>query len=142
MNKILNEIIGLKVNEAISGGGAGSILKIKLGNGTHFMIYTEWRIEKEGKIIVTSYDSIDPDEGLIPQKIKELSGKEIEKVELTQQNDLMLHFSQGYLLHVFSLVSYSDTSYIGHNWEYNIPDKNLSLVVDRNFELKVEGYDE
>lgn len=141
MNETLSKILGLKVIKAVSGGGAGSILRIDFDDTTYLMIYSEWRIEKNNKVIVTSYDSIDPDTGLIPKKIQELLGNEVENVELTPQKDLILKFSDDYVLKVFSLVSYSDTSYIGHSWEYNLPKNNLSLVVTREFELITEKYE-
>lgn len=55
--------------KSASGGEAGSIIKFELDDDSFLFIYCTGRLEKEGKVLVTSTDCIDCPDGLITEKI-------------------------------------------------------------------------
>lgn len=54
--------------KSASGGEAGSIIELELDDDSLLFIYCTWRLEREGKVLVTSTDCIDCPNGLITEK--------------------------------------------------------------------------
>ncbi|GAB2025731.1 hypothetical protein [Lactovum odontotermitis] len=146
MENKLQKLIGQKVVKSCAGGGAGSVMEVDFSDDSYFFIWCTWRIEQGGEVIVTSADTIAPSgyndsqNGFIGEKVPLLIGGEVVDVKLSPLNDLELLLSNEYRLRIFCDISYSRDDY-AHNWEFNIPTKNLSIEVDNHFEIKESPYD-
>jgi hypothetical protein len=142
LRKYLNNIIQSEVTYSRAGGGAGSIISIKL-NGKDNSLYAlwiecDWRIEYKNKVIATSADDIEPITGLIAKSVKMLEGKIVDSVKMTPFYDLRINFSDGFCLNIFCIFSY--TYEFETNWYLAIPEQNLAYEITNYFKIKKGSY--
>lgn len=136
--KIIDNIIGLEVPYCRAGGGAGSIISMKLSNEYVIWIECAWRIEKNDKVIATSADDILPITGLIAKSVKMLEGKIISSVKLTPLYDLCITFTDDLCLNIFCIFSYNCE--YETNWYLAIPKQDLSYEITNCFQVKKGKY--
>jgi hypothetical protein len=137
MKNIVEKIKNKKIVKSSSGGLVGSILKIELDNNSFFFFYCAWRLEQNEKVIVTSTDSIEIPDGLIPQKVKLLESNKIIDIQITSQYDLNIFLENDYNLKIFCDISYFASDEHNLNWEYCLPDENKIIEINNHFE-KIE----
>lgn len=84
--------------KSASGGEAGSIIELELDDDSFLFIYCTGRLEKEGKVLVTSSASIDCPNGLITEKITLLKNNKTVDVNISPQYDLDILFEYNFKL--------------------------------------------
>lgn len=139
----LEDICSMLTTECITGGGAGSILKIKLEDSSYFFIYCVWRIEHYDIVLSTSDDSVDAIIGRMAKSAKLLENKRVLSVEMSKQYDLIIYFEDSYCLKVFCNVSYSRTENGGTydtNWELCLPNKDIVFIINNYFKVETDAY--
>lgn len=130
------------MSKSSTGGAAGSTFLLEFEDTSYIFIWCSWRIEQDGKVIVTSSDTILPTEdnnslnGFIGEMSSILQGKRVRSVSLTLQYDLEIFFDNEYKLHIFCDIGPSRDDY-GINWELNIPTENISIEISNHFEEKI-----
>ena len=132
----IQEIKGQSVTYSKAGGGAGGILLISFANDDSIWIWTYWEIWKGGTLLATVNDDITAITGPVAKAAHALEGLTVEDVYLEDVN-LMLTFSQGYVLKVFCEYEDMDDS---ANWEYWIPSKDKSYTISSKLEIEEGTY--
>ncbi|MDR0298549.1 MAG: hypothetical protein LBI13_00455 [Streptococcaceae bacterium] len=133
----LNKVVKKTITSSLSGGAAGSILKVEFEDDNYFFIYCDWRIENGGKFLVTSWDSTTPD-GLISVETAKLDGKVVEKFEITTSTDWVLSMTDGTILRVFCSIGPSEQEY-PENWAYH--DRSIQKIIWANNKGQLEERD-
>lgn len=139
----LESIYSISVTESITGGGSGSILKIKFGNSCYFFIYCVWRIEQYDIVLSTSDDSAEALTGRMARSAKLLENRKVLSIEISKQYDLVINFDDNYCVRLFCNVSYSQTENGGTydtNWELCLPSEDTVFIIDNYFKVKTEKY--
>lgn len=142
LRKYLNDISQSKVTYSRAGGGAGSIISMKISNKANSLyalwIECDWRIENKNKVVATSADGIEPGTGLIAKSVKMLEEKVIDSIEVSPFYDLLINFTDGFCLRVFCIFSYDYEFEM--NWYLAIPEQNLSYEITNHFKVKKGTY--
>lgn len=143
----IEELIMLAINSKVisssSGGGAGSLWLIEFENKESFYIYCSWRIEHNNQVLASSNDDIIPRTGRIARNVSKLEGQKFLSFSLTEQYDLTLNFEDNYCVRAFCDISYSATENgenYDTNWDYSVPDRDLTVSVTNYFKIKSGKY--
>jgi hypothetical protein len=143
LRKYLDNTIQSEINYSRAGGGAGSIISMKLNSkdSTLYALWIEcdWRIENKDKVIATSADNIEAVTGLVAKSVKMLEGKIIESIKLSPFYDLCINFTDGFCLNIFCIFSYDYE--FETNWYLAIPKQNLVYEITNHFEIKQGVYE-
>lgn len=123
---------GQVVTYSQAGGGAGGILLITFNNNNSIWVWTYWEIWEKGVLLATVNDDITAVTGPVARAAHALENLTVLEVYLEKSN-LILTFSQDYVLKVFS--EYDDESDVA-NWEYWIPSKNKAFTITSKLEVE------
>lgn len=88
-------------------------------------------------------DDIFPKTGRIARSVSKLEGLKLLSFSLTEQYDLTLNFEDNYCVRVFCDISYSSTENgenYDTNWDYSVPDRDLTVSVTNYFKIKSGKY--
>ena len=133
---LIQGINGQTVTYSKAGGGAGGILLLSFANDDSIWIWTYWEIWKDGILVATVNDDITAVTGPVAKAAHALENLTVVEVYLEKTN-LMLTFSQGYVLKVFCEYEDKDDS---ANWEYWIPSKDKSFTITSRLEIEEGTY--
>lgn len=128
--------IGTQVLYCRSGGGAGSILLLKLSNGNRIMAWRYWEIYKNNNLLCTAEDDTTAVYGIISQTAPLLENKIVENISFDLYH-ISIFLSDNYNLKIYSVKDvYDDLP----NWNYSIPDKNIVYEITSNLEIECKPW--
>ena len=128
--------IGTQVLYSRSGGGAGSILLLKLSNGNRIMAWRYWEIYKNNNLLCTAEDDTTAVYGIISQTAPLLENKIVENISFDLYH-ISIFLSDNYNLKIYSVKDvYDDLP----NWNYSIPDKNIVYEIISNLEIECKPW--
>lgn len=129
--------IGTQVLYCRSGGGAGSILLLKLSNGNRIMAWRYWEIYKNNNLLCTAEDDTTAVYGIISQTAPLLENKYIYSFNLDPLYNISIMLSDNFCLKIYSVKDvYDDLP----NWNYSIPDKNIVYEITSNLEIECKSW--
>lgn len=143
-NKFISTLKGIrqsKVTYSRAGGGAGSVIMMEMNNEVYqyvLFVNCAWRIENKNQIIATSSDDTTANTGLIAKSVKLFEGKIIETIEMTPFYDLIINFTEGFCLKIFSIFSFTSNSNV--NWSLCVPSQDISFDITNHFDVKEGKY--
>lgn len=128
--------IGTQVLYCRSGGGAGSILLLKLSNGNRIMAWRYWEIYNNNNLLCTAEDDTTAVYGIISQTAPLLENKIVENISFDLYH-ISIFLSDNYNLKIYSVKDvYDDLP----NWNYSIPDKNIVYEITSNLEIECKPW--
>lgn len=128
--------IGTQVLYCRSGGGAGSILLLKLSNGNRIMAWRYWEIYNNNNLLCTAEDDTTAVYGIISQTAPLLENKIVESISFDLYH-ISIFLSDNYNLKIYSVKDvYDDLP----NWNYSIPDKNIVYEITSNLEIECKPW--
>lgn len=129
--------IGTQVLYCKSGGGAGSILLLKLSNGNRIMAWRYWEIYKNGCLLCTAEDDATAVSGIISQTTILLENKNIYNINFDSRYNISIMLSDNFSLKIYSVKDvYDDLP----NWNYSIPNKNIVYEITSNLKIVCKSW--
>lgn len=138
IHQLLSMAIDRKVVHSRTGGGAGSIWKIKFEGGMNFMIYCSWRIEYNSIVLTTCGDDATALIGRMNKSVEKLIGFQLLSYELSAHNDLTLYFENDFTVKVFCDLGFEadiKEGYPDPNWDFSVPSLNIAVTITDYFQV-------
>ena len=140
LDVLLNKLEGKIITEIIAGGSNGSIVILEIDHRYSLFLYCSWRLTRN-KHIVTWNDNSDANVGDIPTNFNQLLNLKIKKIYRINCFDLVILFTNGNCINVFSDLSRS-SSPTEENWFLADKVNNICYILTNEFTLITEKFDE
>ena len=119
----IQKLIGNNIEYSRAGGAVGSILLINTENNNSIWIWCYWEILHLGRLLATADDDTTANVGKIAVAAKQLEGRKITGIELTQPcYDLHLYIDDEYELIIKCEGQPEEEKYPLNNWELSIKE--------------------
>ena len=135
----IQKLIGNNIEYSRAGGAVGSILLINTENNNSIWIWCYWEILHLGRLLATADDDTTANVGKIAVAAKQLEGRKITGIELTQPcYDLHLYIDDEYELIIKCEGQPEEEKYPLNNWELSIKELMVHYSVTCKFTVMQE----